>query len=97
MPMDAGAGPLADLAEPDDHEELSELAYRRYLVQRALQLMAGDLEPSTLEAWQRFAIAGRPAADVAVELGISTHAVYLAKARVVRRLRQELDGLLDEP
>jgi hypothetical protein len=30
---------------------------------------------------------------VAAELGISVAAVYAAKSRVMRRLRQELDGL----
>jgi RNA polymerase sigma-70 factor (ECF subfamily) len=35
------------------------------------------------------------AADVALELGISENAVHLAKGRVLRRLRQELAGLLD--
>jgi RNA polymerase sigma-70 factor (ECF subfamily) len=39
-------------------------------------------------------VAGRPAADVAAELGLSVDAVYAAKARVLRRLRQELSGLL---
>jgi hypothetical protein len=32
---------------------------------------------------------------VAQELGITTNAVYLAKSRVLRRLHQELSGLLD--
>jgi hypothetical protein len=32
---------------------------------------------------------------VAAELGVSVGAVYVAKSRLVRRLRQELRGLLD--
>jgi RNA polymerase sigma-70 factor (ECF subfamily) len=36
-----------------------------------------------------------PAAEVAAELGITLNAVYLAKSRVLRRLRAELHGLLD--
>jgi RNA polymerase sigma-70 factor (ECF subfamily) len=38
---------------------------------------------------------GRPAAEVAPELGISTDAVYTARYRVLRRLREQLQGLLD--
>ena len=38
---------------------------------------------------------GDLAAEVAAELGISVDVVYSAKSRVLRRLRQELDGLLD--
>ena len=34
-------------------------------------------------------------ADVAAELGMNVSAVYMAKSRVFRRIRQELAGLLD--
>ncbi len=40
-------------------------------------------------------VAGRPAEDVARELGVTVNAVYLATSRVLARPRQELDGLLD--
>jgi hypothetical protein len=32
---------------------------------------------------------------VAASLGLSENAIYLAKGRVLRRVRRELDGLLD--
>jgi DNA-directed RNA polymerase specialized sigma24 family protein len=38
---------------------------------------------------------GGRAADVAAELGISVNAVLIAKSRVLQRLRQERQGLLD--
>ena len=38
-------------------------------------------------------VVGRRADSIAEELGISVNAVYLAKGRVLRRLRQELDGM----
>ena len=38
---------------------------------------------------------GRPAAEVARELGLSENAVYIARCRVLRRLRQELGGLVE--
>jgi DNA-directed RNA polymerase specialized sigma24 family protein len=44
--------------------------------------------------WQTKAL-GRPAAEVAAELGISASAVYAATHRVLRRLRAELQGFLD--
>ena len=34
-------------------------------------------------------------ADVAKELGITPNAVHIAKHRVMRRLRDELDGLME--
>jgi RNA polymerase sigma-70 factor, ECF subfamily len=79
-------------AEPDG---LSEAEYRQQLVQRTLKLIRPEFQPATWQAfWQSF-IAGRPAPEVARDLGITVNAVYIAKCRVLRRLRRELDGLLD--
>jgi DNA-directed RNA polymerase specialized sigma24 family protein len=36
----------------------------------------------------------RPASEVAATLGLSANAVLIAKARVLRRLRQEGQGLI---
>jgi len=38
---------------------------------------------------------GRAANDVASDLGISVNAVYLARGRVLRRLREGLEGLME--
>jgi RNA polymerase sigma-70 factor (ECF subfamily) len=88
------AGEVAS-PEPDPGDEVAEAEYRSYLVERAMQLMRTDFEPTTWQACWRYVAEGRPAAEVAAELGISVNAVHLAKARVLRRLRRELDGLLD--
>jgi RNA polymerase sigma-70 factor (ECF subfamily) len=95
QPVDAQQGPLAELPDPAAADGLEEAEYRRCLVERALRVLEGDFQPVTWKAWQEFAVAGRSAADVARELGITPHAVYLAKARILRRLREELEGLLD--
>lgn len=93
--LDTQVGPLADMESPEGSGIFGETEYRRQLVRRALEIIRCDFEAVTWKAWEAFSVAGRPAADVAEELGISVHAVYLAKSRVLRRLRQELDGLLD--
>ncbi len=69
--------------------------YENVVCRRALDVMKTDFEPTTWKACWEFVAMGRPAADVARELGISTNAVYVAKCRVISRLRQTLDGLLD--
>lgn len=68
-------------------------ADQRLVKLRALQCLQ-DLFPE--KAWQMFwrtEIDGNDAASVAEELGVSKWAVYKAKARVLQRLRAELDGL----
>jgi RNA polymerase sigma-70 factor (ECF subfamily) len=57
--------------------------------------MQAEFSPKTWKACWEHVVAGRPAAEVAAELGISVGSVYVAKSRVLSRLRQELEGLLD--
>jgi RNA polymerase sigma-70 factor (ECF subfamily) len=94
-PVDPHAEPLLDLESPGSASMLDEAEYRQMLVQRAMQLIKNDFQPITWEAWSQYVEAGRPAADVARDLNLSSQAVYMAKARILRRLRQELEGLLD--
>jgi RNA polymerase sigma-70 factor, ECF subfamily len=89
---DAG---LQNVAAADDLLEFEEAEYRRYLVRRALDLMRAEFQPATWQACWEFVVQDRPAAEVAAKLGITINAVYLAKGRVLRRLREELAGLLD--
>lgn len=85
----------ADRATADHTLELEESEYRSHLVRRALELMQRDFQPSTWRAVWDHTVVGRPAAEVATLHGLSVAAVYSANFRVMSRLRQELDGLLD--
>jgi RNA polymerase sigma-70 factor (ECF subfamily) len=88
-------GPLPDVEAPDPTTAFAEVEYRRHLVQQALRLIEAEFEPITWQACHEYLVHGRPAAEVARELGITPNAVYLAKVRVLARLRRDLDGLLD--
>lgn len=94
-PAEVGPGPLLVQETPDSTVTLTEEEYRAYLVERALQLMQADFQANTWKACWEYVVVNRPAAEVAAELGMTVNAVHLAKARVLRRLRQELAGLLD--
>ncbi len=72
-----------------------ELDFRRELTRRALELMKTNFAPTTWEACWEFLTKGKSAAEVAKKYGISENAVYIAKFRIVRRLRRELQGMLD--
>lgn len=91
----ADSARLAELASPDPAEQFWETDYRRHLAARAMELMQSDFQPTTWKACWEVVVSGRSATDVAAELGISRGAVYAAKFRVLTRLRQELDGMLD--
>lgn len=95
-PMLGGADLLEEAVVPSPVEEIDAHEYRQYLVSRALQLMQAEFEPTTWQACWEFVVNARPADEVARELGLTVNAVYLAKSRVLRRLRAELIGLLDD-
>lgn len=89
------AGKPEPLAVADDLEVAWEAEYQKHLANRALRLMRADFEETTWKACWEMVAAGRPAAEVAAELGLTIGAVYAAKFRVLKRLRRDLQGLLD--
>jgi len=66
---------------------------KNLLVRRAIRLVQEEFEERTWEMFCRVAILAEKPAEVAARFGVSVAAVYQAKSRVLRRLRQ----LLDEP
>jgi RNA polymerase sigma-70 factor (ECF subfamily) len=91
LPGDAGLAEAAAQPPPD----LEEDEYRRLLIRRGLDLIRPDFSEKTWAAFHGRAVDGRPAKELAAELGVTENAVYLAQNRVLTRLREELEGLLD--
>jgi RNA polymerase sigma-70 factor (ECF subfamily) len=67
----------------------------RYVLRCLLDLMEQEFEPSTLRAFRRLALEGASGAEVAGELGLSVAAVYVAKSRVLQKIREHAAGLID--
>ena len=86
---------LDDLAVPDPARAVWETEYRQYVLRQALDLLKAEFQAPTWKAFWGLVVEGKPAAAVGAEVGLSTVAVYSAKARVLRRLREEFAGLLD--
>ena len=65
---------------------------------QVVSVSLGHYRPTrtTWAAFRRTAVDGRPAAEVAVELGLTPNAVHVARSRVLVRLRAEAAGFLDE-
>jgi RNA polymerase sigma-70 factor (ECF subfamily) len=84
--LEAPGSALSRLWDRDHDEHVAASLMRR---------VQGDFAPMTWEAFRRHALEGEPAARVAAEVGLSLNSVLLAKSRVLKRLRQELDGLVE--
>ena len=95
VPLAADGSSFPAPPEADPTLAVDEAEYRAVLVARAAKLLETDFNPTTWRAFWKTVVEEQPAAAVAVELGLSPNAVYLARARVLARLRQELAGLLE--
>lgn len=96
VPAAGGGFDLKQLEDP-----ASELARRwdeehdKYVFRCLLDLVGEEFEPATLRAFRRLVLDEAPGAVVARELGVSVGAVYVARSRVLQRIRQEAEGLIE--
>jgi RNA polymerase sigma-70 factor (ECF subfamily) len=95
QPMSPDQPPLAELAGMEGQESFWDAEYRQQIVKRAISLMQSDFQPATWRAFWEQVVDGRAARDVASQLGLTRGAAYAAKLRVLSRLRQELNQMLD--
>jgi RNA polymerase sigma-70 factor (ECF subfamily) len=65
------------------------------VIPRVLMILKTDFDPTTWQAFWRLVVDELPPAQVAQEMNMSRASVYAAKSRVLRRLRQELNGVLE--
>ncbi|HZY90628.1 MAG TPA: sigma-70 family RNA polymerase sigma factor [Gemmataceae bacterium] len=79
------------LAGPDAEEQ----AEVSQVYQRALEQVRGDFAERTWQAFCRTVLDGRSPASLTAELGMTAVAIRQAKARVLRRLKEEVGDLLD--
>jgi RNA polymerase sigma factor (sigma-70 family) len=67
--------------------------YRRRLFEWACGEIRSEFEVSSWQAFWQTAVEGRSGASVAASLGLSVGAVYVAKSRVVARLRSAIKSV----
>jgi RNA polymerase sigma-70 factor (ECF subfamily) len=94
---DPDLGPVLDqLEDPDSGlSRLWDREHDLHVARRLLELIEPEFEPATWRAFRLLVLEGQTTAAVASELGLSPNAVRIAKSRVLRRFRQEVDGLID--
>jgi RNA polymerase sigma-70 factor (ECF subfamily) len=97
-PASGGSGVTAALQEimdPDsDLNRQWDEEHDRYVLGCLLALVEQEFGRQTFQAFRRLALDGASGAAVARELGLSVTAVYVAKSRVLQRIRQEAEGLI---
>ena len=71
-------------------------AYERQLLECAAQQVRADFSETTWSAFWQTAVEGREGKVVAGELGLTVAAVYLAKGRVMVRLKEQVRWLLGD-
>jgi len=81
----------------DPHSELSrrwDREHDQHVARQALDLIEQEFQATTWRAFRLLVLEdGRPEA-VAAEVGLSVNAVFIAKSRVLRRLREEIAGFV---
>lgn len=84
---------IAELSAADGLAAATEAEYHEYVLSRVMQIVQTDFPATTWQVFQQVVITGRRGVDVARDFKMSVNAVYLARSRVLARLREELAGL----
>lgn len=80
----------------DGPEAEWEREYQRRLSGRAMELVKDEFQPATWQAFWQTAVEGKAAAEVGAGLKMTPGAVYVAKSRVLARLRDEVRRMMDD-
>ncbi len=83
---------LQEQPAPEKADEW-EREYQQQLFSTAAEEIRPSFQPATWQAFWQTAVEGRSGQDVAGELGLTVAAVYLAKSRVMARLKQQIREL----
>lgn len=90
-----GQSAIVDLSDADQLDRYWEEECRQAMLCRAMRALAeeGRIHARTLEAFRKTVIEQRPPEEVAAEMGVTVHSVYLAKHRCLARLRKHLERM----
>jgi RNA polymerase sigma-70 factor (ECF subfamily) len=86
-------GVTVDWAPKDKANE--EADDRLLLLRQAVELVLSSCQDATRQAFLRIVIGEEDPAAVASDLGVTENAVYLAKSRLLKRIRDEFAELVD--
>jgi RNA polymerase sigma factor (sigma-70 family) len=87
---------LANQADPADESAVWDREYERRLLDVAAEQVRLEFENPTWQAFWRTAVEGQTAREAAEGLGMSVGAVYIARSRVLSRIKEKVAQLRDE-
>lgn len=88
-------GFFGSLPGDDELESAWDEEWRQSVIRQCLDELRRDVDPKTVEAFELFAWKGLPAEDVAARLDMTPNAVFIAKHRILRRIRELIDQMED--
>lgn len=88
VPADETANQLADLPDEAQATRSWDLEWERAILAQCLARARSEVEPRTFRAFELAALENRDAGAVAAELSIDVKAVYNAKHRLLKRVRE---------
>ena len=83
----------AQSAAEDPSDAVWEREWQLHRLRCALRSVAGEFEPTTLEAFRLHVVLGWSVDATARTLGISSASVYQAKCRVLKRVKERIDSV----
>jgi RNA polymerase sigma-70 factor (ECF subfamily) len=83
----SAAGSVGDLPDVASLEKSWEATWARSVLEQCLARVRSEVDPATFRAFELVALQEVPAADAAAKLGMTRNAVFIAKHRVVKRIR----------
>lgn len=90
-------GVLSEMAASDEEaDEAWETEWRAYHMRLALRQIEREFAEKDVQAFRQYAIAGRDVRETAETLGITTHQVYKAKTRMLKRLGLIIEKQIQE-
>jgi RNA polymerase sigma-70 factor (ECF subfamily) len=91
---DTGANRLLN-SQPDDRDSADtwEMEYQRRLASLAMERIQREFQEKSWQAFWRTAVEGQSAGDVSKQIGMSAGAIYVAKSRVLARLKEEVEAM----
>ena len=75
--------------------QLWDREHDEYVASGLMRRVRPDFTAATWQAFVRHVLEGEPVDRVATELGLSVNSVLLAKSRILKRIREEMAGLVE--